>query len=243
VSANAEVEAVETNGKPAKGAPVIRRVEVAEEDVGSRVLNRHVPAWVISGAIHVVVIGSLVGFMHGPQDVKAKENNPVTTQVDEPNEEQKNLTNADVGFDADLAATTNANREENVNVDAKPAQDPVGLPEQPSDIAPNTAAMGLMQDAGIGSKDLSDTGLTMAGPGGGASAFMTPGMSSRVSGATRDRLLKTGGGNTESEAAPGSSMARPRTRSRPQAWLCSRSSRPGRPTSTGPATRKRSRTG
>jgi hypothetical protein len=201
VSANVEVDAVETNGKPAKGAPVIRRVEVAEEDVSSRVLNRHVPAWVISGAIHVVVIGSLVGFMSGPQDTKAKESDLVTTQVDEPKEEQKNLTNDDVGFDPDLAAATNADREEKVNVDAKPADDPIGLPDQPSDIAPNTAAMGLTQEAGIGSKDLSDTGLTMAGTGGGASAFTTPGMSSRASGATRDRLLKSGGGNTESEAA------------------------------------------
>ena len=118
MAARVEAEAIETNGKPAKGAPVIRRLDVADEDVGSRVLNRLVPALVISGALHVVVIGSLVAFMSGPQDTKANESDLVTTQVEEPKEDDKNLTNADVGFDPDLAAATNTDREETVNVEA-----------------------------------------------------------------------------------------------------------------------------
>jgi hypothetical protein len=85
VATRAETEAVENNGKPAaKGAAVIRRVEVAEEEAGSRVLNRHLPAWVISGALHVVIIGFMLLFMSGPQETEAKQNDLVTTQVEEP---------------------------------------------------------------------------------------------------------------------------------------------------------------
>ena len=104
--------------KPAKGAPVIRQTEVASEDAGSRVLNRHLPAWVISGAIHVVVIGFLVIFMSGAVPTAANPNDLVTTQVEDPKEDDKNLTEEDVGFDPDLKAATDATREENVNVES-----------------------------------------------------------------------------------------------------------------------------
>ncbi len=195
------------NNKPAKGAPVIRQVEVAEEDVAARVLNRFIPALVISGAIHVVVIGSLVIFFAGPPVVAANTNDLTTTQVDEPKDDEKNLTNEEVGFDPDLAAATDAQREENVNVDAPATEEAVGLPDQPNDTAPQTAIAGLTQDLGAGSpSDLSPTGLIAPGVGGGGAAFTTPGMVGR-SGATRDKLLKSGGGNTESEAAVARGLA------------------------------------
>lgn len=201
-----EAEVIESNGKPARGAPVIRRVQVAEEDMGSRVLNRHVPAWVISGAIHVIVIGSLVAFMSGPQDTRAKENDLVTTQVEEPKENEKNLVNEDVGFDPDLAAATNADREEKVNVDAKATDDPVGLENQPNDVASMTQAQGFTNDFNTGAAlDKTDSGALMAGAG-GASAFTTPGMLGR-SGASKDKLLKAGGGNDKSEAAVAAGLA------------------------------------
>jgi hypothetical protein len=194
--------------KPAKGAPVIRRIDVAEEDVSSRVLSRHVPAWVISGAIHVVVIGTLVIFMSGPVQTEAKQSDLVTTQVEEPKEDEKNLTNEDIGFDPDLAAATDAKREELVNVDANATKDPIGLPDQPSETAPQTAQAGdLSKDFDKGSKaDLGPDGSVAIGAGGGGSAFTTPGMLGR-SGATKDALLKKGGGNTESEAAVARGLA------------------------------------
>src|SRR5262245_52594804 len=70
---------------------VIRRVEVAEEEAGSRVLHRHLPAWVISGAVHVAVIGAMLLVMSGPQDVEARNADPLTTQVEEPKDEADNL--------------------------------------------------------------------------------------------------------------------------------------------------------
>ncbi|MSR53766.1 MAG: hypothetical protein EXS09_10820 [Gemmataceae bacterium] len=196
-----------TDAKAPKGAPVIRQVEVAGEDMGSRVLNRHIPAWVISGAIHVVVIGFLVIFMSGGNEIAANPNDLTTTQVEDPKEDDKNLTNEEVGFDPDLAAATDAKREENVNVEAPATEDPVGLPDQPNETAPMTAVAGLTPDLGAGTPaELSNTGMMAAGPGGGGSAFSVPGMAGR-SGSTKDKMLKSGGGNTESEAAVARGLA------------------------------------
>jgi len=196
------------DAKAPKGAPVIRQVEVAGEDMGSRVLNRHIPAWVISGAIHVVVIGFLVIFMSGEKEIAANTNDLVTTQVEEPKEDDKNLTNEELGLDPTLAAATDAKREEAVNVDAQATEEPVGLPDQPNEIAPMTAVAGLSQtlDAGGSPTDLSNTGMMAQGPGGGGAAFSVPGMSGR-SGATKDKMLKSGGGNSESEAAVARGLA------------------------------------
>jgi hypothetical protein len=46
------------NGKP--GAAVIRRMEAAEETSQERLVKKHVPAWVVSGAVHVAVIALLI---------------------------------------------------------------------------------------------------------------------------------------------------------------------------------------
>jgi hypothetical protein len=161
---------------------------------------------VISGAIHVVVIGFLVIFMSGPVDTAANPNDLVTTQVEEPKEDDKNLTNEDVGFDAELAAATDAQREENVNVEAPATNDAVGLPDQPNETAPQTAVAGLTQDLGAGSPADINNGLVAPGIGGGGSAFSVPGMQGR-SGATKDKLIAKGGGNSESEAAVARGLA------------------------------------
>jgi hypothetical protein len=116
--------------------------------------------------------------------------------------------NDDVGFDPDLAAATNAQREESVNVEAPKSDDPVGLPDQSMDVAPLTTATGLGSDFKTGAVgEMNPTGEMTAGPGGGSSAFTTPGMLARVSGATKDKLLKAGGGNTASEAAVANGLA------------------------------------
>ena len=51
-NANAPVSA---NDKPPAGgnAAVIRRMAPAEESAQERLIKKHVPAWVVSGAIHV----------------------------------------------------------------------------------------------------------------------------------------------------------------------------------------------
>ena len=204
MAVTSEISSPEKNGKPTRGAaPVIRRIEVAEEDLGSRMLNRVVPAWVISGAIHIVVIGFFVLFLSSSKDATAKpDDGIVTTQVEDQKEEKENLENDELGFNADLKPASDADREEEVTVDAKKQDTPVGLENQPDAVAPVTQAQGpdAGATAGINSTP-TDAGLMPVGTGGGGSAFTTPGMEGRNSGATKDKLLADNGGNSVSEAA------------------------------------------
>ena len=174
-------EEVETTGKatpppPPKpaGPAVIRRTEVAEEDAGQRVLNRHVPAWVISGAVHVVVIGMAVLFMSGPEDAAANTNDLVTTQVEEPKEDDNNLTNEDVGFDADLPAATDSKLEE-TRQRRRPGQpERIGRAAGPAvRDGPADGGRRGQRPRGPGSTPTltDDTGSVAAGVGGGGGAF------------------------------------------------------------------------
>jgi hypothetical protein len=191
-----------------KQPAVIRQLEVANDEFSTRMLNRHVPALVISGAIHVVVITCFLFLFPHSSDVNANQDEKVTaTQVEDAKEKEENLTNEDIGFDPDLAAATNAEREENVNVDAKATEEAVGLPDQQMDTAPQTAVQGLGLDGAAGvDSAMTDAGVAQQGLGGGGSAMNIPGMKGR-SGATKDKLLKAGGGNSESEAAVARGLA------------------------------------
>ena len=163
---------------------VIRRVEVAEEDAGSRVLNRHLPAWVISGALHVAVIGCFLLVLSGPTDVAARTGELVSVEVAEPKEEDPILTNPDVGFVPDLAAANAAAVEADANVTAHMNEGPPGLENQPETIAPQTVGAGLTGgfDSGVTQPQGPD-GLQFGGAGGSGS-FAVPGMQGR-SAATR----------------------------------------------------------
>lgn len=216
MSSKPEADAPEVKAPPAKGgAPVIRRVEVAEEEVGQRVMNRHVPAWVISGAVHVLVIGMAVLFLSGAEQVEAKPNDIVSTQVEDPKEEDPILTNEDVGFDAEIPAATASEIEKDANVIApdNPAE-AAGIQSMEAESAPQTAVMGVEN---VAPGTVGDTGGAFAGEGqGGGAAFAAAGMVGR-SGATKDKLVKAGGGSPESEAAVGRGLA----------WLAKQQQRDG----------------
>jgi hypothetical protein len=188
--------------------PVIRQVEVSTEDMAARVLSRHIPAWVISGAIHVVVIGVLVAFLSGPVQTAAGPQDLTITQVESPPEMEANLVNEDVGFDPNLAAATDAKLEADVNVDAPALDDPPGLNDQPNDLATDAAKLGLLDGNASGSPaNLSVDGEMPSGFGGGAGPFVVPGLSARVIGATKDALLRSRGGSPLSQAAVGAGLA------------------------------------
>jgi hypothetical protein len=188
--------------------PVIRPVEVTGEDTGTRVLNRHLPAWVISGGIHVVVIGVLVTFMADSADISAKPIELSSMNVQTPDDEEPNQLQTDIGFNPDELKAVDAKTEADANVTSNQDEGgPPGLPEQLNEIAPDTAKAGLSPDLAPGSPaDLSPDGILERGPGGGAGDFSVPGMRGR-SPATRDRLLARDGGTKASEAAVGKGLA------------------------------------
>ncbi|HEX3151532.1 MAG TPA: prenyltransferase/squalene oxidase repeat-containing protein [Gemmataceae bacterium] len=189
----------------AKPDSVIRRVEVADEETSSRVLNRHLPAWVVSGALHVAIIGFFLLVFSATKEVDAKPMDLVSVTVEDPTEVTANLIPEEVGFDPNLDPVAEAKREAEVNVTAQMAEDPPGLENQPDDIAPNTMAPGLTGfESGVNSPLSSDPGQVQ-GPG-GTGSFMAPGLRGRGP-ATKNALLKSGGGTKESEAAVGRGLA------------------------------------
>ena len=201
------------NGKPTKGppAPVIRRAMVNEEDTASRVMNRHVPAWVISGGFHVLIIGVFVLFWNVDKPLSGNQDDKiVTTKVPDKEERDENLTNTDLGFDPDLEAATQSPREEMENVEGPTAPDePIGSPsetmEQPTQTFAPPGLGPTDQLNGALSKNAPD-GSVKPGEMGGGSNFATQGMKGRT-GATKNKLLKEGGGNTETEAAVAKGLA------------------------------------
>ncbi len=184
----------------AKQGAVIHFVTGAEETAHERLLKKHLPAWVISGAFHVVILVSaiLIGMRQGP-DTRASDE-IVQAIVDKPASEEdvKDLTNPDIGLDSKLTAAVDVERIEDVNVEAKVvASEPVG-------VSVETAALDTPAPAGVGAGEILGIapGLDGAVKGGDGGAMGTgvAGMKGR-SGATKTKNLKEGGGNSATEAA------------------------------------------
>lgn len=188
------------NGKPATPAAVIRRMEAAEESSQERLIKKHVPAWVVSGAVHVAVIALLI-LVLGSRVAETKQTEKVLATTAEKTEEpeDKNLTNEDTGLDSKIeAALPELDRLDKATVDNAVTQDNIG---QPNVADTDTTALAL---PGF-SPDLTapgvtgDTGAMLQGTG-GANGSMLATMAGR-SGSTKSRLIKEGGGNAESERA------------------------------------------
>ncbi len=186
------------DGKPA--ASVIRFVHGAEETAQERLLKKQIPAWVVSGAFHVVilVVLILIGKMQ-PTATQASES-IAEALVDKPEEEDKkfDLTNPDKGLDSELANALPVDRIEDQTVDAKVVEDqPVG--NDVPDANPTDAAALLGMGAGTDLGVLGTEGSVMAGDK-GAGGIGSSGFSGR-SGATKEKSLMAGGGNKDSELA------------------------------------------
>ena len=191
----------------AAGAAVIRRLEASEETSQERLMKKHVPAWVISGAVHVGLIAVMI-LLFGTKGASAKlAEKVVTTTVEKDEEEpEKDLTNEDPGLQSNLeAALPEIERVDKQTVDAAVTQDNLGQPNAPDT---DTTALAL---PGIASSDNSNPGVegtageAIGGTGGGGGQMFAsfPGRS----GATKSRLLREGGGNEESERAVAMGLA------------------------------------
>jgi prenyltransferase beta subunit len=195
---------VMTPPAPERAAPaVIRLIHGAEETPTDRLLKKHLPAWVVSGAFHVIilVVAILIGFSR--QGEARLSDEIVTTIIEErpPDEKNLDLTNPDLGLDSELLAAIEVDRIEDLNVDAKVvADEPVGVPNAdllaPMDV-PALAGIGAnLNDLGVMGED----GSVMQGTGGMAGMIIGKAFQGR-SGATKEANLRAGGGNAASEAA------------------------------------------
>src|SRR5438128_530602 len=184
-------------------APVIR-LDTGGEDLGQRILKRQIPAWFVSLALHVVLLGGFagIGFAFGPKDTGAKENvdTAIDTKMDE-EEKDKNFENPDIGLDPNLPTNYNIDRIEDHSIPGplKPEEqignqglnDPTTVPPPPGIVTPDGQGGGAEATA-LGTAPLGTAG-GMGGPGG----YGVRG----TSGATRKKVIEGGGGNAASEAA------------------------------------------
>ncbi len=191
------------NSQPVAPA-VIRGSLHANDEGGGMDLRRLLPAWIISGVIHVVLgmLFLLVTLTSNASPV-ATEVAVVENKIEE-DYKDKNLTNEEIGNDPDLPTNYNVDRIADVSVPGpvNPNEN-VGIADLKTDAPPATVApppgFGGGQGGGLDSQT-PGVGSNVGFAGGLGGTRLIPGGTAGRSGATREKMLKEGGGNTESEA-------------------------------------------
>ena len=122
---------------------VIRRVESAAETAHERLIKKHLPAWVISGAINIGLVASLLLIPQTPP-VKATDKVVSTSITKEESPPETNLTTEDPGLQSNLdAALPELQRVEEKTVDAAVNDDNIGQPKAPENDATALSLPGL----------------------------------------------------------------------------------------------------
>ena len=185
---------------------VIHLVNGTEETANERLVKKHLPAWVISGGLHVVLSLSILGYSLGFPTAKATPNrNDTPVTVDERKDEPDpiDLTNPNAGLDAKVETAIDAPREAEVNVDGKVNEtDPIGKPDEAANIpADNLNTLGKPSDLLDAGNATNLPGAGMTGEGGLNGAAMNNSQLGGRSAASRDKLVAQFGGSKDSELA------------------------------------------
>lgn len=191
--------------------PVIQLVESAQETATQRLIRKQIPAWVVSGVVHVALIGGVIAFdlLRPPSApiAASDEQLPALVDPEEQPEVEKNLINEDIGFDADLPSVTVSEQEDTVTVaDKTAATETPGI-----ESATLTTPMTFNPPSSLGSDlgpagAVGDFGTMMTGTGLGGDGNMADAFRGR-GGASKSRMLAMGGGNEKSEAAVARGLA------------------------------------
>jgi hypothetical protein len=184
---------------------IIRRLEFTGESANERLMKKHLPAWVISGALNLglVTVALIIDRTTVTTIVQASDAVIETSLEDKADDANiKDLTNPDIGLDSELPNAIASANDSIVTVEAPDVvKEPVGTPS-----AKDTPPTDYTTPPGIGPSDLTNLGhigndgKLMQGVGGLSGNVVNAGMLGR-SGATKDKLIREGGGNAESERA------------------------------------------
>jgi hypothetical protein len=197
---------VTPNSQPINNRPAVIR-QINPGDDGAAVFLRMLPAWIISGVLHIVFIGMflLVTVGVGAADDTLQEEIIETQVEDAPAKED--LTNTDLGIDSEVPTNYDVQRIEEVSVPGPVLpNEVVGLsnaPEGPAQTIPPPPGFG----GGTGRGDIQSLTPGNANPFGlpggmGGLLMQGGGFGARLaSGATRQRMVEEGGGNARSEQA------------------------------------------
>ncbi len=197
--------------KKPSGPAVIRPLEVAQETTLDRVLYRYVPAWVVSGVMHSLIVAIVLvsGLLGGKDAAGGPKAEPiVASAVDEQQEPEQPPFNEDIGIDPDIPAATESMRKEDTNVEAPDnLNEAIGIPQDTMmDTAPITSIAGVGSGIDLGSVGAANDGMMKEGKTGGG-GDLTIGNLRGGSGSTKHLMLKKGGGTNETEAAVARGLA------------------------------------
>src|SRR4051794_18119331 len=100
------------NGRPTRGAPVIRATAL-QADSASRDWRRLIPAWIVSGVVHAVLLSLLLLVTF--KSAESADDAPKEKQVLEPpsdmvDTQDLNLTNEELGTNPDIDTNYNNTR-------------------------------------------------------------------------------------------------------------------------------------
>ena len=190
--------------KASKPKAVIRVTTDARETRTQRLIKKQLPALVVSGAVHVALIGAMIAsdtlIAKAPAETPSDSLLTVVAPDEKPPEEA-NLTNPDEGLDASIPAAIEAANLNTVNVqDAVQAVTDPGLANAPvgpmTDLIPATGLGDLAATIGAAG----DLGQFAQGGGGGAGDTASQAFAGRGA-STRSKMVAENGGNSKSEAA------------------------------------------
>jgi hypothetical protein len=189
---------------------IVPHARPTDSDGAARRWRRLLPVWILSGLIHVVLLSlfACIEIETAAQTIDS-ENVVIDTKIEDA--PPPNLENEDIGIDADALTNFNVARIEEMSVPGPvmPAE-AVGLPggaDQPATNVPPAEGFGPAgTNAGAPGPDIGKAALQGIPGGLGGGLKMMPGGFGGRSGATRERMLKEGGGNRISEAAVASGL-------------------------------------
>lgn len=201
------------NSRPVGGnAPLIRPSPLQGEDEGID-LRRLLPAWIISGVIHVAFLSlMLLVQFNNTGTASGSETSVIESSVtDDKDAMDKNLENDEIGNDPDLPTNYNVDRieENSVPGPVNPNEAPgiLGAPDgPPMTVPPPPGFGGQGQGGGVDDPNKSGNGAMQGFAGGMGGPKMVPGGMGGRSGATREKMIREGGGNTRSEACVASGL-------------------------------------
>jgi hypothetical protein len=192
---------------PVDAAPALRKVVVftaPQERLGSSNVAVALLATVVSVVAHVVLFLLMMNISVGVVDAGATaEDVDTETKIEEPEKEEPDLTNTDIGLDSALSTQYLVNNIQDVSVpgtvDPAAAVGIIDAPEGPPVVVPPPPGAGS-GTGGAPTLPEAGTASVSGDPGGMSGTFNYGGFKGR-SAATREKMLQEGGGNARSEAA------------------------------------------
>jgi hypothetical protein len=193
----------------ANDRPPVIRVAPGQANAGGVSLTRAVPAWILSGVMHSILIsvGVLLGLLNfSSAEVPPPPVTEVQTVVEENSTAVQDLTNPDLGTNPEVPLNFNVDRLADVSVPGQvdPAEAigvPGAPPENPPMNIPAPGGLGGGFGGGVESPDKEGRGVAGLAAGGFGGIAAIPGGFGGRSGSTREKMVTEGGGNAASEAA------------------------------------------